>query len=318
MRALVIRKRDAHTREKVLVGDWPEPAAPAGNQVSIRTLFSGVTNGTERNQLLQGNYAPSDRLLPLPTGYQTVGRVEEVGPQVASLCPGDTVFVGKSTGGHLERIVVAEDDLLIKLPGGVDLREAALFGMGAVALNTCRNAQLRLGEEALVVGAGCIGQIAAQVAALWGARVTICDIDDRRLEVAREIGAVEQALQVEGALWGERIREEGFDAALDFAGAPGMEDALISAVRMGGRVLFIAGRDRVSYTFNLGQRRLINIMQNSHFSTDDLENLCRLVARGLVSFSPLLREVAPAEEAGRVYDLLRDRPGALLGTVFSW
>jgi len=52
MGALVTRLLPDKRREKVLVPDWPEPAAPAGNQVTTRTVYSGVTNGTERNDLL--------------------------------------------------------------------------------------------------------------------------------------------------------------------------------------------------------------------------------------------------------------------------
>ena len=318
MRAIVIRNRDAKIREKVFVNDWPAPQSPRGNQVKIRTLYSGITNGTERNQLHKGNYAPGDKLLPMPTGYQTVGRVIETGPDTECLQVDDLIFVGKSTGGHLEYIVVAEDELLIKLPDSVDLREAALYGMAAVAINTCRNADLKMGEKVLIIGAGCVGQVAAQMAALLGARVTICDIDNPRLQIAQQIGAVEEALNVEGSGWTQQIADKSFDAALDFAGVPGMEDQLIHAVRPGGRVLLIAGRDKVSYTFNLAQRRLITIKQNSHFSKDDLENLCRLHGRGQIDLSSLLQDVAAAEDAKRIYDTLRDRPNALLGTVFSW
>ena len=114
MRALIIRNRGDNSREKVFVSDWPAPQSPRGNQVRIRTLYSGITNGTERNQLHKGNYAPGDKLLPMPTGYQTVGRVIETGPDTECLQVDDLIFVGKSTGGHLEYIVVAEDELLIK------------------------------------------------------------------------------------------------------------------------------------------------------------------------------------------------------------
>ncbi len=318
MRAIVLRTRDDKVREKVLVPDWPDPPPPHTNQVKIKTLYSGITNGTERNQLHKGNYAPGDRLLPMPTGYQTVGRVIETGSDAQSLQVDDLIFVGKSTGGHLEYIVVAEDDLLIKLPDEVDLREAAIYGMAAVALNTIRNADPKMGENVLIVGAGCVGQVAAQFAALQGARVTICDINDRRLEIARRIGAVEQALNVEGARWSAQIADESFDAVLDFAGVPGMEEQLILAMRTSGRVLFIAGRDRVDYPFNLAQRRLITVKQNSHFYVDDLENLARLHRRGRIDLSSLIQDVVAAEEAERIYAILRDRPNDLLGTVFSW
>ena len=318
MRAIVIRNRDDKIREKVFINDWPAPESPVRNQVKIKTLYSGITNGTERNQLHRGNYAPGDNLLPMPTGYQTVGRVIETGPDTERLHIDDVIFIGKSTGAHLDYIVVAEDELLIQLPDSIDQREAALYGMAAVALNTCRNAELRLGEKVLIVGAGYIGQTAAQVAALFGARVTICDIDDRRLQLARRIGAPENALNVDGPGWSQQIADESFDAILDFAGVPGMEDKFLLAVRTGGRVLLIAGRDRVNYHFNLAQRRLITIKQNSHFYVDDLQNLCRLHGRRQIDLSSLLQDVVPAEEARRIYDTLRDRPNDLLGTVFSW
>ena len=44
--------------------------------------------------------------------------------------------------GHLEYVVAAEDDLVVKLPASIDLQQAALFGMASVALNTCRNAPI--------------------------------------------------------------------------------------------------------------------------------------------------------------------------------
>ena len=65
--------------------------------------------------------------------------------------------------------------------------------------------------------------------------------------------------------------------------------------------MLIAGRDKVSYTFNLAQRRLITIKQNSHFSKDDLENLCRLhgVADRLTCHR-CCKNVVAAEDAKRI------------------
>ena len=71
----------------------------------------------------------------------------------------------------------------------------------------------------------------------------------------------------------------------------------------------------MTYTFNLGQGREIQLKQNSHFDRDDLQNLCRLVERGLVEIAPLIRDVVPVSEAKRIYDTLRGTPDELLGTV---
>ena len=60
----------------------------------------------------------------------------------------------------------------------MDRTEAALLGICSVAMRTCRNAELSVGERVLIVGAGILGQVAVQVAAGMGARATICDIDE--------------------------------------------------------------------------------------------------------------------------------------------
>ena len=316
MRSLSLQGLPDRRRQKVLVPDWPDPEGPAGNEVKTRTIYTGVTNGTERNQLTGGNYAPADSELPTGgNGYQNVGEVIEVGPDACELKIGDVLYM---SAVHAEYAVMPEDGLLVKLPDSMDLTEAALLGICSVAMRTCRNAELSVGERVLIVGAGILGQVAVQVAAGMGARATICDIDGGRLAIAKEIGAAETVLDVSGEQWTQKVGEASFDVVIDFAGVPGMEDQLISAVRPRGRVLFIAGRDKVTYTFNLGQGREVRIRQNSHFDRDDLHNTCRLVARGLIKIGPLICDVVPVSEAKRIYDILRDAPDQLMGTVFAW
>ena len=315
MRTIVTRLMRDRRPEKVMVTDWPEPEGPVKNEVTTQTIYSGITNGTERNDLIGGNYAHPDEVLPAGWGYQNVGRVIEVGPEVSELKVGDVVFI---SADHMEYVVTPEDGLLTKLPREANSKEAALFGMVSVAMRSCCNAELSMGQRFLIVGAGCIGQFATQIANVMGARVTICDIDRSRLNLARNIGAAEEVVDVSGDGWEKGITDGSFDAVLDLAGVPGMEDKLIAAARGRGQVLFIAGRSKVTYTFNLGQGREITIKQNSHFDRDDLANACRLVARGMVKIDPLIQDVVPAAEADRIYALLRDDPAKLKGTAFVW
>ena len=275
--------------------------------------------------MLGGNYSRPDDQLPSNEGYQSVGEVIALGPEVSDLSLGDLVFIGAHTGtlrspaGHVEFVTIAEDDLVLKLPSDIDPVHAALFGMGGVAMRSCRNADLRMGDRLLIVGgAGCIGQMAAQIATVMGAGVTIGDVAGRRLDLARAIGAAELVVDVSGDGWDRDIGEGGFDAVIDFAGVPGMEDKLIMSVRPQGRVILVAGRWEVNYTFRTGQGQEITIKQNSHFDRDDLQNLCRLVGRGLIQIAPLIQDVVPANEAPRIYATLRDDSSQLMGTVFEW
>ncbi len=88
------------------------------------------------------------------------------------------------------------------------------------------------------------------------------------------------------------------------------------ALKSRGRLLLIAGRFNVTYTFNLGQAREITIRQNTGYDRDDLSHLCRLVRRRWVDIALLLQDVVPVTAAKRIYDTLRDDPHALSGTVF--
>ena len=315
MRAIVTRLRSDGVREKVLVDDWEDPGAPAENEVRTRTLYTGITNGTERNDLLGGNYASKDHELPATAGYQNVGEVIEVGSDVQDLAFGDLVYMSQS---HREFCLEPENRLHIKLPADIKPVEAALFGVAGVAMRCCRNADLHIGDRMLVVGAGIVGQLVAQIAVSAGAYVTLCDIDERRLEIAESIAAADEIVNVDGDGWDKHVPESGFDVVLDAAGVPKMEDKLVTAAKRHGTVMFIAGRFRVEYTFNRGQRREITIKQNSHFDNSDLHHMCRFVSKGMIRIAPLIQDVVPVAEAKGIYDTLRDEPQKLLGTVFDW
>ena len=315
MRALVVKLLPDERREKVVVDDWKEPAPPVGNEVLCQAVFTGLTNGTERNQLIGGNYSASSERLPTTDGYQNVGRVIETGPDVKDLQIGDLIYASVN---HVERFTIPEDGLLLKLPEDVDPGEAALFGISGVAMHCCRRIDPRIGEKVLIVGQGCIGMFAAQIMNAMGARVTVCDINESRLAQIRQLGVAEQVFNVNGEGWVTHIQEDTFDAVMDFAGVPGMVTPMIQVCKVRGRLLLVAGRFDVDYTFNVGQHKEISILQCSHFTCDDLENLCRLLRQGSVRIAPLIQHRVSIDDAPQIYEWLRDEPMRLLGTVFQW
>ncbi len=315
MKALVIKLLPDKQREKTLVYDWKEPPSPVRNEVLCKTVFTGLTNGTERNQLIGGNYAPSDENLPSGGGYQNVGRVIETGPDVAHLQVGDLVYASVD---HVEKFTIAENGLLLRLPEDVDPAEAALFGIAGVAMHCCRRVDPRIGEKVLIVGQGCIGIFASQIAYAMGARVSVCDIEESRLEEARKIGVAEQILNTGGDAWNTQIHEGGFDIVMDFAGATDLVTPMIRACKNRGRLLLVAGRFDVNYTFNIAQFKEISILHCSHFNRGDLDNLCRFLRQGSIKIAPLIRHRVSLNEVSEIYRWLRDEPMRLLGTVFEW
>ena len=315
MKAIVIKLLPHKRREKTVVTDWKEPAPPERNEVLCEAVFTGLTNGTERNQLIGGNYAPSDENLPCGGGYQNVGRVIETGPDVTQLQIGDLIYASVD---HVERFTIAENGLLLKLPDDIDPAEAALFGISGVAMHCCRRVDPRIGERVLFVGQGCIGMFAAQIAHAMGARVSVCDIDESRLEQVRQLGIAENVFNTSGDGWKAQIADGSYDAVMDFAGVPDMVTPMIQACKTRGRLLLVAGRFDVNYTFNVGQFKEISILQCSHFTRDDLENLCRFLRQGSIKIAPLIRHKVNLNEVPQIYRWLRDEPMRLLGTVFEW
>jgi len=93
---------------------------------------------------------------PLPMGYSSCGRVLSTGDGVQGLRPGDRVA---SNGPHAG-VVSVPKNLCARVPEGVEDEHAAFATVGAIALQGVRLARLDLGETALVVGLGLVGQLA--------------------------------------------------------------------------------------------------------------------------------------------------------------
>lgn len=284
-----------------------------------QTLFTGLTNGTERNTLMGGNYS---RGWPGRAGYQSVGRVLAVGAGVAGFAEGDVVFHGDFQQ-HRQYFAgpAGEQDLILKLPKRAHPQHAALFGVASVALHDVRRAEVKLGERVLVVGAGLIGQFTSQAALACGAIVTVCDLNADRLRVAAELGAHHTVVPDDD--WANIKALGPFDCVFEDSGAPVL-DGIVGRtwnqgiLKLRGRLVMIAGRGRVDYNFNAAQGDEIAVHHASHFVLDDLRETCRLYLEGRIQIAPLLRDVVHFRDMPALYDRLRDAPDSLLGVVFDW
>lgn len=294
----------------------PRPVC-APDTVLLQTLYSGLTNGTERNVLMGGNYGGR---WPGRCAYQLVSRVIEVGAEITRFTVGDIVYTG-TFPGHVPFHLARESDLIIKLPDGFDLQAAALLGVASVPMHDIRRAQTTIDDNVLVFGAGLVGQLAAQAARAVGAKVTIVDLDADRLALAKLLGA-DAALNISTEEGKARLNMlKPFTVVVEASGADVLGAILDGKDRLiayRGRLLLIAGRFDVTYRFNSGQFSEVAVLHAGHFDQIDLEHVVRLVAKGTLRIRPLITNVLPIADAIRIYDTLRDAPNSLLGTVFAW
>lgn len=107
-----------------------------------------------------------------------------------NLCP-DMVFCATPPyDGNLRRFYAHAADFCFKLPDHVTMEEGALLEPLSVGVHACRRAQISLGDNVLILGAGPIGLVTLICAKEMGAsKVVITDLIDSRLEVAKDLGA---------------------------------------------------------------------------------------------------------------------------------
>ena len=166
--------------------------APGPDEVMVRTLYSGISRGTE-SIVFQGAVPPTeygrmrapfqagDFPAPVKYGYISVGRVE-VGPpellgrKVFCLYPHQSCYVVPATAVH-------------PLPEGVAPERAVLAANLETAINGLWDATPRLGDHITVIGAGTLGCLTAWLAArIPGCRVQLVDVNAERANVAAALG----------------------------------------------------------------------------------------------------------------------------------
>ncbi|MEV6237932.1 zinc-binding alcohol dehydrogenase [Lentzea sp. NPDC051838] len=165
-------------------------AEPGPGEAEVRTLFSGVSRGTEtlvfrggvpenQHAAMRAPFQEGDFPWPVKYGYLNVG-VAETGQH-----NGRTVFC---LYPHQTRYVVPETSLT-PVPDDVPAERAILAGTVETAVNAVWDAHPLIGDRIAVVGGGMVGSsIAAVVATFPGARVQLVDADPTRKTIAEKLG----------------------------------------------------------------------------------------------------------------------------------
>ena len=124
-----------------------------------------------------------------PTGYSISGVVIAVGAGVKEYAVGDHVAAaGAGIANHAEYVDVPVN-LVMKMPLNMDFKAASTVTLGGIAMQGVRRADMRLGEIAVIQGAGILGLLAQQMLHNSGVRVVVIDLDNHRLDMAEKMGA---------------------------------------------------------------------------------------------------------------------------------
>ncbi|MFE6938569.1 zinc-dependent alcohol dehydrogenase [Streptomyces chartreusis] len=176
---------EGEIREAVL----PEPG---DDEVLVRSLYSGVSRGTEtlvfrggvpenQHAAMRAPFQEGEFPAPVKYGYLSVGVVEA----------GPTALVGRTVFclyPHQTRYVVPASAVTV-VPDDVPAARAVLAGTVETAVNALWDAAPLVGDRIAVVGGGMVGcSVAALLARFPGVRLQLVDADPRRAEVAEALG----------------------------------------------------------------------------------------------------------------------------------
>jgi predicted dehydrogenase/threonine dehydrogenase-like Zn-dependent dehydrogenase len=201
---------------EILVQEVPEPVLGKG-MVLVKNHYSLISPGTEGNtattarksligkakerpqqvkQVLevltqQGpvqTYRTVTKKLEAysPLGYSSAGEIIAVGEAVTQFKTGDLVAcAGVGYANHAE-IITVPVNLCVKLPENAKLKAASYNTLGAIALQSIRQADLRLGETCAIIGLGLLGQLTGLMLKASGVNVIGIDVSEQPVKLAQQ------------------------------------------------------------------------------------------------------------------------------------
>ncbi len=262
MKALVKK----HAEPGIWLEDIREPEV-GHNDVLIEVAKTAIC-GTDIHIYQWDDWAKQTIPVPMAVGHEFSGRIVEVGSEVRGLEPGDrvsaeghitcgvcrncragrrhlcinTAGVGVNRPGAFAEYIAVPAFNVFKLPDAITDDMAAILDPLGNATHTALSFDL-VGEDVIITGAGPIGIMAVAICRYAGARhVVITDVNDYRLDLARQMGAsmtlnvtrdsIDDAMESLGMT-------EGFDVGMEMSGQPSALRELLRVMHHGGRVALL-------------------------------------------------------------------------------
>ena len=292
----------------------PKPSVGAG-EVLLRIRRIGIC-GSDLH-VYHGKHPYTS--YPVVQGHEFCGEVAELGRNAHKFEPGDLVtappqivcgrclpcregryhicenlrVIGFQAPGVAQEFFPFPESALLKLPTGFTPESGALVEPAAVAIHAIARAGSVNGLAVLVLGAGPIGNLVAQVARWRGARqVLISDVSDRRLAIARQCGiahTVNPRRESLEARLTEVLGPDRADVALECVGLADTANQAIRCVRKGGTIIVVGVfGDRPQIDLGLVQDRELEIRGTLMYRRQDYVEAIRCLAEGGITTAPLM------------------------------
>lgn len=302
----------------------------------LAKVKAATTCGTDVKILNRG-YVEDIVSYPMPFGHEWSGIVTEVGPEVEKLQIGDRVRAGNSApcyicpmctegkynlcmnrtwlwGAYAEYIKIPNEIVAHNsqtFPASIEFEEAAVAEPLACVLHGSERARIDAGESVVIIGAGPIGLLHLQVAAMKRVeRILVSDLIDERLEVARHLGA-DETINSNREDLATVVREMtnglGVDIVIESVGVPQTWMQALRLVKPGGRVLEFGGcppGTSIEVDTELMHYGEITVMGSFHAKPEEFERALQLIVEKQIDAKSLITRRMGLEDIPRAFQIL--------------
>ncbi len=320
---------------KLLDVEYREPSA---YEVVVETAFSTISCGTEKANLtgdpnVSGNGA-SSVVFPRMVGYSSAGTVVATGENVQNVSVGDKVVV---YWGHHKKYNTVHENNVVKVEGDVSLREAAISFIATFPLAAVRKTRLELGEPAIVMGLGILGQIAVKLLRAGGAAPVIAvDPIEKRREEALVYGA-DYAFDPFDADFAAKVKDVtggGAKAGIEVTGVGAGLDGILDCMAPFGRVALLGCTRNKEFTIDyyrkvhfpgislIGAHTMARPETESYpgcfTHRDDIKAVLKLCEGGRIALEDMIRETHTPANCEEVYTRLINEKDFPTVVQFDW
>lgn len=307
--------------------DRPAPGALQPGHVRLTVSHVGIC-GTDYH-IFEGKHPFLQ--YPRVMGHEISARVAEAAPD-STLSPGELVIVnpylacgrcvacrkGKpnccmaiqvlgvhADGAFCDEIVVPESN--VYPAGSLTPEQAATVEFLAIGAHAVRRAGPSSAGPVLVIGAGPIGLGTALFARIAGYTVTLADVSEERLAVARDRFGFESSLVAGDGAYAAAMAmtgKEGFDAVFDATGNGRSMNAALPFVAHGGTLVFVSVvKDEIAFADPEFHKREMSIVGSRNALREDFIHVATAIASGAIDTDRLVTHRTSLE--GAAVDLPR-------------
>ena len=318
-----------YNNQDIRIEDIPTPK-PGAKEMLVKVMSCGICG----SDIVEWYRLPR---APLVQGHEIGAQIVAVGKSVKKYKPGDRVFIAPKVpcmkcyycrnghypqcaeikerlpGGFAEYILVPE--ILIKngtylLPDSIDYDQSTFIEPLACVVRAQRLAGVKKGQTVLVIGCGMSGLLNIKLAATKGCKIIAADINRKKLDVAREMGA-DSVINAADDISKRLTEQTGRKADIVFlcAAADSAVEQAWQCVDKGGVVVLFAvpGPDRkVVVPINDFWMKEITVLTSYYCGPPDIIEAMKLIEWQTVSVEDLITHRIPLTDIVKGFQLVVD------------